>query len=248
MEKKNTILLTVIAIATLLVAVVGATFAYFTAQVTTTGKEGNETVNVKTYALTEVTMERGSKVESKGMYPGSVLAKDFTITANCPTGNTTCEDIYTTLTITVNNPTTEVDVIGEDGNPTGDKETVKVFGDHISWKLYQMNTKGAKMTCNEGTTKNAGGMYYVDGASCDTTGATLVKSGTATDTYDITAVGYGDNKTDYTYYLVVEYVNETDKAQNGEQGQEFSVTLSYATKTEQTTTTTPTTPEETEQP
>ncbi len=32
MEKKNTILLTIIAIATLLVAVVGATFAYFTAQ------------------------------------------------------------------------------------------------------------------------------------------------------------------------------------------------------------------------
>lgn len=32
MEKKNTILLTVIAVATLLVAVVGATFAYFTAQ------------------------------------------------------------------------------------------------------------------------------------------------------------------------------------------------------------------------
>ena len=31
-NKKNTILLTVIAVATLLVAVVGATFAYFTAQ------------------------------------------------------------------------------------------------------------------------------------------------------------------------------------------------------------------------
>ena len=35
MEKKNTILLTVIAVATLLVAVVGATFAYFTATATT---------------------------------------------------------------------------------------------------------------------------------------------------------------------------------------------------------------------
>ena len=34
MEKKNTVLLTVIAIATLLVAVVGATFAYFSASVT----------------------------------------------------------------------------------------------------------------------------------------------------------------------------------------------------------------------
>ncbi len=38
MEKKNTILLTVIAVATLLVAVVGATFAYFTAQGGTTSQ------------------------------------------------------------------------------------------------------------------------------------------------------------------------------------------------------------------
>lgn len=38
MEKKNTVLLTVIAIATLLVAVVGATFAYFSASVTNTEK------------------------------------------------------------------------------------------------------------------------------------------------------------------------------------------------------------------
>lgn len=38
MEKKNTVLLTVIAIATLLVAVVGATFAYFSANQTNTAK------------------------------------------------------------------------------------------------------------------------------------------------------------------------------------------------------------------
>ena len=43
MEKKNTLLLTVIAIATLLVAVVGATFAYFQAQVGS-GASANVTV------------------------------------------------------------------------------------------------------------------------------------------------------------------------------------------------------------
>ena len=37
MEKRNTMLLTVVAIATLLVAVVGATFAYFTATGDTSG-------------------------------------------------------------------------------------------------------------------------------------------------------------------------------------------------------------------
>ncbi len=45
MDKKNTLLLTVIAIATLLVAVVGATFAYFTAQ---RGEGQNANINVKT--------------------------------------------------------------------------------------------------------------------------------------------------------------------------------------------------------
>lgn len=221
MEKKNTILLTVIAIATLLVAVVGATFAYFTAQVNTTGTAGNEKVEVKTYALTQVEMERGSKVKSEGMYPGSVLAKDFTITAKCPDGSTTCEDVYTTLTITVNNPL-------KDGSTTD-----TIFGNHISWKLYQMKNKGDTMTCVDGTTNNAGGKYFVSGASCTNADATLVKEGTATATYDITAIGYGDNKTDYTYYLVVEYVNEENADQNGEQGQSFDVTLTYDVKTAQ---------------
>ena len=40
MEKKNMVLLTVIAVATLLVAVVGATFAYFTATITDNRDEG----------------------------------------------------------------------------------------------------------------------------------------------------------------------------------------------------------------
>ena len=44
-NRKNTILLTVIAVATLLVAVVGATFAYFTAQ---GGDDVTKSVNVKT--------------------------------------------------------------------------------------------------------------------------------------------------------------------------------------------------------
>ncbi|MEG1892329.1 MAG: hypothetical protein RR189_00355 [Bacilli bacterium] len=45
MEKKNTVLLTVVAVATLLVAVVGATFAFFTAQL---GAGASADVNVRT--------------------------------------------------------------------------------------------------------------------------------------------------------------------------------------------------------
>ena len=51
-NKKNTILLTVIAVATLLVAVVGATFAYFTAQ-GGSGSEAKVTVSTGTAASSE---------------------------------------------------------------------------------------------------------------------------------------------------------------------------------------------------
>ncbi|MDE6285307.1 MAG: hypothetical protein K2M17_06130 [Bacilli bacterium] len=55
MDKKNTLLLTVIAVATLLVAVVGATFAYFTAQ---TGE--GQSAPIKVTTATNDTLEYGS--------------------------------------------------------------------------------------------------------------------------------------------------------------------------------------------
>ena len=57
MEKKNTILLTVIAVATLLVAVVGATFAYFTATSSTDGN-GASTVTLKTETVSTVQLTK----------------------------------------------------------------------------------------------------------------------------------------------------------------------------------------------
>lgn len=59
MEKKNTVLLTIIAVATLLVAVVGATFAYFTA----TGNDSVETsATVKTYTTSTAGMDGGAAI------------------------------------------------------------------------------------------------------------------------------------------------------------------------------------------
>lgn len=52
--RKNTILLTVIGVATLLVALVGATFAYFTAQLTGNPTTDNVNITTDTYGLTVV--------------------------------------------------------------------------------------------------------------------------------------------------------------------------------------------------
>lgn len=87
-NKQNTLLLTVIAVATLLVAVIGATFAYFTAQ--TSGTESASTV-ILTAARLEITYEDNTnsvvtandKIEPT---TSALITKNFKLT---PTTNTT---------------------------------------------------------------------------------------------------------------------------------------------------------------
>ena len=79
-NKKNTILLTVIAVATLLVAVVGATFAYFTAS-GAQGTTGNVTVSTGTAASSEFGV-----IQALNLYAdATTFAKD----AGDVTGDTT---------------------------------------------------------------------------------------------------------------------------------------------------------------
>lgn len=243
MEKKNTILLTVIAIATLLVAVVGATFAYFTATVTT-DNDANNTVNAKTYALTEVQMDYGSEVKMEGMYPGTAKEKMVTIKANCPTVNgavsATCEPVNTVLTITVNDPD-------------------DVFDQDIKWTLFKMDSNTDTVTCDV-EDKTTTGKYYSE-TSCTGFDAeagtlengTVVNTGTGKGSTTINIKAYGVEPTaagtndahDDKYYLIVEYLNndtvETDAdgnpikdqsgnaipIQNKQQGHTFSVTMDF---------------------
>ena len=94
-NKKNTILLTVIAVATLLVAVVGATFAYFTAQ-GAQGTTATVTVSTGTAASSEfgtidplniyadaTTFAEGSEADRSFCYTASlnITANTFTVSA-----------------------------------------------------------------------------------------------------------------------------------------------------------------------
>ncbi len=83
MERKNTVLLTVIAVATLLVAVVGATFAYFTATNTTEGNGQSANVTTqKELGGTNFKFEGTGQHTSYLSYPGGigVLAAKATLT------------------------------------------------------------------------------------------------------------------------------------------------------------------------
>ncbi len=80
-NNKHTIFLTVVALATLLIVVVGTTFAYFTSRVTTNGDDETQTV-IKSATL-GITYEAGAKVvlgtEEQGIFPGASTTNTFTV-------------------------------------------------------------------------------------------------------------------------------------------------------------------------
>ena len=79
MEKKNMVLLTVIAVATLLVAVVGATFAYFTATSTTDGNKTTTSATTAQLATLSWTAEETGR--SPQVYPGFKAFQAYTLAA-----------------------------------------------------------------------------------------------------------------------------------------------------------------------
>ncbi len=98
MERKNTVLLTVIAVATLLVAVVGATFAYFTATNDTTNNASNIT-DVTTATVKGVKLDATTALAKKGNldYPGGVMITGTTVTLSKQDGETDDNDYEATF-------------------------------------------------------------------------------------------------------------------------------------------------------
>lgn len=230
MEKKNTILLTVIAIATLLVAVVGATFAYFTASVQVdTGSTDKKSVQFTAATLSSATMELGNTIpdSTATVYPGYKAAKPITINKTC-TEASGCQDVGSKIVVT------------ESLNGNTD----------ISWKLYQVDSETAKnaISCTS-EPKNekdvaTGITKYWDNASCTgLDGLTPVMSSEASHTgdysYSVPTVASIPNGGKKLYYvLVVDYTNKQDVtgedgqvttsgSQNAQQGQTFSITVDY---------------------
>ena len=68
MEKKNVVLLSVIAVATLLITVVGATFAYYAA--TVTGNPGTDTVKITAADNLTITYSGGETIHGENVLPG----------------------------------------------------------------------------------------------------------------------------------------------------------------------------------
>ncbi len=217
MEKKNTILLTVIAIATLLVAVVGATFAYFTASVSTDpATKDKNNVSFTSAALTSAVMEYGNTVPTgtDPVYPGYKAVKTLTIKKTC-TDTNGCQDIKSKIVVTS----------ALNGNTD------------ITWKLYKVDSASA-ITCTTDPKDERGAdgiVKYWDNGSCtgiptDSSAVVLSSDDTHTGneyTYSVPTTATISNGETLSYYaLVVDYANDPDAAQTG-QGQTFSVSIDY---------------------
>ena len=206
MQKKSTVLLTVITTMTLLVVTLQSTFAYFAATVSTTGTAAS---TISTANVASATMALGDAITGSGVNPGWKGLKTLTLTGSG--GGTS---IKTRLTLT---------------------PSVANFGSHIKYSVYKVatadiTTKAVTCTASKPTTAVSGSsIQYTDAMTCDTSKAgEAVKTGTFSGTTPVTVDITVTNSTKDTYYVLVEYVNDSTASQNGEMGKSFSVTLSYS--------------------
>ncbi|MEG1015635.1 MAG: TasA family protein [Bacilli bacterium] len=99
-NKGQTIFMSVIGIATLLVAIIGATFAYFTASVT--GNDKASSIIVNTATIASIDFQDGPLITLPNALPGDSVEKTFTI-ALSGTEVTTVAMAYEVLFTTTNN-------------------------------------------------------------------------------------------------------------------------------------------------
>ena len=251
MEKKNTILLTIIAIATLLVAVVGATFAYFTAQVTTDNQNNNQTT-VETAALVNASMNMGDKIEVANALPGFQTFKTIDIKGSCKFDDATkCTDVNTVITLTAGEDITSFVPTGvtdgtshvkytlykKDNNSTSANKDAKINCTNINDDGSHKNTNMSEnitQTGEDGTTQVPSNItkYWDAGVCTPEVGLTEVKTGYFIDNTPITELVTVKASTNDTYYLLIEYINDETAAQDEEQGKKFTINIDFSIGTD----------------
>lgn len=209
MEKKNMVLLTVIAVATLLVAVVGATFAYFSISTTNnfgggTGDQGKTNItasDAKTAdAITITESSDAGSITETGVYPGHKEVAAIKVNAKSAQG--TAPNVKITYNTTKND-----------------------FADgSLKISLYKSNTEVAITDNYFACTKKSVSSKLYEECTNDTdnsalgTEVTTVNLLKATTAYTLTAsnaVNVSATGADTFYYVVVEFI-DTKADQNAD--------------------------------
>ena len=192
--KNNTVMLTIIGIATLLIAVVGATFAYFSATLTGTNNEKEYTVRSATVG-TE--FNGGTDITATGIYPKAEAwgTKTFSIKTTSTKGVSTKYRIALVI----------------DDNDTTADATISDGAGHI--KRFQANALSYTLTAIEANAATKGIMPTATETQIADPSQNIVFG---------EATIYGNDKTEVTQtYTLSMFFKDTNEDQNANQGAQF---------------------------
>ncbi len=236
MERKNMILLTVIGAATLLVAMVGATFAFFTATVQDTrnpggeGDEGKTSITAGSVANKTIVANIPStagKFSATGIYPGHMEVAGLSVEANNEAGD---KDSVTNIAIkydvTKNDfQSDEIKVTLYRGDNSFDQITQNEAGTGNDY--FKCEHKTALTTQDdyvdgetpaEGTTKfyeecqKSYADLVSDGKLSKVGNEQYVNNGSDSITFEDTIEAGSNSSKKVYYYVVLEFVNEKQSA------------------------------------
>ena len=200
--KNNTVMLTIIGIATLLIAVVGATFAYFSATLTGISDEKEYTVRSATVG-TE--FDSGADITATGIYPKAEAwgTKTFSIKTTSTKGVSTKYRI--TLVI--------------DDNDTTADATISDGAGHI--KRFQANALSYTLTATEDDAATEGTMPTFPDETKIADPSQNIVFGEATI--------YGNDAVEVTQtYTLSMFFKDTRTDQNANQGAQFKAHISIS--------------------
>ncbi len=225
MEKKNTILLTVIAVATLLVAVVGATFAYFTAT-SAPNDPSNASADATTANIASVNVTSSANQKAYLEYPGgiAVLGAGVQIKKDAASAGSTSTVAYNVNLTYTNETATNLQYTiyraeknNEDSIALADLDalcslSVSNVGGEDQYS-YTCTKNAAALAANYGTKVGETGTL--------TAGQTSQEISVKAESFDLDSEAAINNS--YYYYVVVEYPNSGD--QNADMGDAITLDL-----------------------
>ena len=192
--KNNTVMLTIIGIATLLIAVVGATFAYFSATLTGTDNEQEYTVRSATVGTQ---FNGGVDITATGIYPKEEAwgSKTFSIKTTSTKGVSTKYRISLVI----------------DDNDTTADETISDGAGHI--KRFQANALSYTLTAIEANAATEGIMPTATETKIANPSKDIVFG-------EATIYGNAPQEVTQTYTLSM-FFKDTGTDQNANQGAQF---------------------------
>lgn len=199
--KNNTVMLTIIGIATLLIAVVGATFAYFSATLTGISDEKEYTVRSATVGTQ---FNGGDQIAAAGIYPKEEAwgTKTFSIKTTSTKGVSTKYKI--TLVI--------------DDNDTTADATISDGAGHV--KRFQANALSYTLTATEANAATKGTMPTATETQIADPSKDIVFG---------EATIYGNDAVEVTQtYTLSMFFKDTGTDQNANQGAQFKAHISIS--------------------